>query len=90
MFIAPTFIRWWELDHSVTLDPIEIAKAFDTPLLQGSGSNAPLSELIRTMGPRELRLGDTETHTGTPMEMRELKLADPVEVTMPRAGVVYA
>jgi hypothetical protein len=29
--VLPTFIGWWELEGHVTLDPIEINKAFDAP-----------------------------------------------------------
>ncbi|KAF8847399.1 hypothetical protein BDZ45DRAFT_733624 [Acephala macrosclerotiorum] len=50
--VLPTFAGWWELGRSVLLGPLETAKAFDAPLLSGPGSNAPLHELVRTMGMR--------------------------------------
>jgi hypothetical protein len=31
LLVAPIFWGWWELGRSVTLNPIEIAKAFDAP-----------------------------------------------------------
>ncbi len=33
VLIAPTFFGWWALGRSVSLNPIETAKAFDAPLL---------------------------------------------------------
>ncbi|KAE9374925.1 hypothetical protein N431DRAFT_455641 [Stipitochalara longipes BDJ] len=89
MLIVPTFIGWRELGRTFTLDPIEIAKAFDTPLLRGPGSNAPLEKLGKTMGEQEVRLGKAESDTIPAIPRMQLKLANPVEVTMPRVGAVY-
>ncbi|KAH8799720.1 hypothetical protein F5884DRAFT_115560 [Xylogone sp. PMI_703] len=90
LLITPTFIGWWELGRRVTLNPIETAKAFDAPVLQGPGSNAPLSELVRTMGGRGLKLGVVDGYVPGSMVKKQLKIADPVEVARPRAGGAYA
>jgi hypothetical protein len=89
MLIVPTFIGWWELGRTVTLDPIEIAKAFDAPLLRGPGSNAPLEKLVKTMGGREVSLGEADSDAVSAVARKQLKLANPVEVAMPRAGAMY-
>ncbi|KAN0099206.1 hypothetical protein V8E51_012981 [Hyaloscypha variabilis] len=89
MLIVPTFIGWWELGRTVTLDPIEIAKAFDAPLLRGPGSNAPLEKLVKTMGGREVSLGEADSDAVSAVAKKQLKLANPVEVAMPRAGAMY-
>ncbi|KAH8822087.1 hypothetical protein F5884DRAFT_769927 [Xylogone sp. PMI_703] len=89
MLIVPTFIGWWELGRRMSLNPIETAKAFDAPLLQGPGSNAPLPQLVRSMGGRALKLGEVENFTAGSEVKRQLKLADPVEVLTARAGTVY-
>lgn len=81
--VLPTFRGWWELGRSVTLNPLELAKAFDAPLLNGPGSNAPLHELVRTMGMRNVRYGEVEGNR------RELKLANPQELVRPTPGTVY-
>ncbi|CZR51353.1 uncharacterized protein PAC_01228 [Phialocephala subalpina] len=86
--VLPTFAGWWELGRSVSLNPLETAKAFDAPLLNGPGSNAPLHELVRTMGMRNVRYGEVEgSANGLPR--RELKLADPQELVRPTSGTVY-
>ncbi|RFU25198.1 hypothetical protein B7463_g11149, partial [Scytalidium lignicola] len=90
ILIIPTFVGWWELGRTVTLNPIETAKAFDAPSLQGPGSNAPLSTLVRSMGGRGLKLGEVDGYTPGSVVKRHLKLANPIEVTRPRAGVAYA
>jgi len=89
MMIVPTFVGWWELGRNVSLDPIEIAKAFDAPLLKGPGSNAPLGKLVTTMGAREVKMGEAESDAYLAMLRKQLKLASPDEVMMPRAGAVY-
>ncbi|RDL40421.1 uncharacterized protein BP5553_00400 [Venustampulla echinocandica] len=90
VLITPMFIGWWELGRDVTLNPMETAKAFDAPLLRGPGSNAPLPELLKSMATRRVRFGEVESYAAGPMVSRQLKLADPVEVTTPRSGVAYA
>jgi hypothetical protein len=42
--ISATFYGWWQLGRTATLGPLEIAKAFDTPLLAQVGSNVNLSD----------------------------------------------
>jgi hypothetical protein len=80
LMIVPMFIGWWELGRHVTLNPIEIGKAFDAPLLQGPGSNASLEKLVKIMAARELRLGEAENHD---MSRKWMKIAKPVEVMTP-------
>jgi hypothetical protein len=38
LLMTPTFWGGWEIGSSVTLNPIEIAKAFDAPFFQGTES----------------------------------------------------
>jgi hypothetical protein len=42
--ISLTFHGWWQLGRSASLSPLEIAKAFDAPLLSQVGSNINLSD----------------------------------------------
>ncbi|PQE28098.1 hypothetical protein CJF32_00005849 [Rutstroemia sp. NJR-2017a WRK4] len=88
LFITPTYIGWSKLGRSVTLNPIETGKAFDAPLLRGPGSNAPLRKLMDSMSTKEVQMGEVEDYGPSPVH--RLKLADPVEVRNPRAGVVYS
>ncbi|PQE06655.1 hypothetical protein CJF31_00009801 [Rutstroemia sp. NJR-2017a BVV2] len=87
LFVTPTYIGWSKLGRSVTLNPIETGKAFDAPLLRGPGSNAPLRKLMAGMSAKEVQMGEVEDYGPSPVH--RLKLADPVEVRNPRAGVVY-
>ncbi|PYI14805.1 hypothetical protein BO99DRAFT_291356, partial [Aspergillus violaceofuscus CBS 115571] len=34
--VASTFYGWWKIGRPVTMSPIEIAKAFNAPVLRGS------------------------------------------------------
>lgn len=90
VLIMPIFIGWWDLGRRVTLNPIEIAKAFDAPLLRGPGTNEELSGLMTRYGANRLRLGEMEEVASGSVMRKWLKLADPIEVGKPRAGVVYA
>lgn len=93
LLIMPTFAGWWELGRSVTLSPLETAKAFDAPLLRGPGSNAPLTELVKAVGSREVRWAELERFGNTddrvPVATGRLVLADPAEVVRPRKGEIY-
>jgi hypothetical protein len=42
--ISITFYGWWQLGRTATFSPLEIAKAFDAPLLAQVGSNVNLSD----------------------------------------------
>lgn len=91
--IIPTFLGWWELGRSVTLNPVEMAKAFDAPLLSGPGSNAPLKELVRAAGEHRVKYGDVsvieEKINGLKMVRRQLMFRRADEVTTPKNGFVY-
>lgn len=87
--VLPSFIGWWELGRRVTLDPVEIAKAFDAPMFQGPGSNAPLWQLVRDYGQRSVRYGEVEGYGNGQMVKRQLKLVNPQEATRPTPGTVY-
>jgi hypothetical protein len=86
--VLPSFIGWWELGRKVSLDPVEIAKAFDAPMFQGPGSNAPLHQLVRDYGQRRVQYGEVEG-VGSGTMKRQLKLGNPHELTRPLAGTVY-
>jgi hypothetical protein len=41
---------WWQLEQSVTLSPIETARAFGAPALQTSKANATINDILREIG----------------------------------------
>ena len=89
LLIAPTFWGWWEIGRSVTLNPIEVAKAFDAPFFQGPGSNATEQQIVRNTGARQLRYGESEGYGSEGVLKRQLRLAEPHEVSKPTPGVMY-
>lgn len=89
ILVLPTFLGWWELGRTVTLNPLELAKAFDAPLLRGPGSNAPLHELVHTMGLRNVTYGEVDRYSDRQVTRRELKLGDPRELVRPTPGLIY-
>ena len=87
--VVPTFVGWWELGRHVTMDPIEIAKAFEAPLLQGPGSNAPTWQLVQDYGKSGIRYGEPVGYSDSRMMKRTLKLGNPHEVRRPTTGAIY-
>jgi hypothetical protein len=53
--ILPTYWGWWLLGPPVSLSPLEIAKAFDAPLLRGVDANGTSKELARAIGDVRVR-----------------------------------
>ncbi len=53
----PLYWRWWRLGRSVTLSPVEIAKAFGAPLLRGVNSNATAHEMAHAASALAVRYG---------------------------------
>jgi hypothetical protein len=57
ILIMPLFMGWWRVGRTVSLSPIEIAKAFRAPLLNGYGCNGSISSLLKEAGTREVKYG---------------------------------
>jgi len=51
------FAGYHRLGRKVTMSPIEIAKAFNAPTLQGQDSNATVSDLLQELQDRGVRYG---------------------------------
>jgi hypothetical protein len=98
--ISLTFYGWWELGRSVSLGPLDIAKAFDAPLLAQLGSNMDLAQ-TRNLGPvadvvvqygemLHERATTTQYVAGTGEHgRRRLVMGLVGDVQKPVAGVVY-
>jgi hypothetical protein len=50
-------LGWWKLGREVSLSPIEIAKAFAAPLLQGTNSNHSAKAILKDLGEDKLCYG---------------------------------
>ncbi|KAH7122819.1 hypothetical protein B0J11DRAFT_348368 [Dendryphion nanum] len=56
--IGITFWGWWEMGRLMTLNPLEIAKAFDSPLLKNVGSNVPAYSMASEVLKTRIRYGE--------------------------------
>ena len=57
--ILPVYYGWWRLGRSFSQSPVEIAKAFNAPLLADANSNDTAATMVRILGEREVRYGIT-------------------------------
>jgi hypothetical protein len=64
VFIAPTFYGWWRLGRSVSFSPIEIAKSFESPLLEACNSNSSGRDLAKKEGKVWIRYGEKQSQYG--------------------------
>lgn len=68
--IAPIFWGFWHLGRTVSLSPLEIAQAFDSPLFAGVGTNIRLEGLRKAVGSRKVRYGEVlvaQSHSASDM-----------------------
>ena len=52
------YVQWllvWTLGRDVSMSPLEVAKAFNAPLLAAEHSNAEVEELVKSVGARRVR-----------------------------------
>jgi hypothetical protein len=61
--ILPTYWGWWRLGRAVSLSPLEIAKAFDAPLMHVLDSNVTSGDLVRAVGGKRVRYGFATSST---------------------------
>jgi len=103
LFVIPTFNGFWELGRSVSLNPLEIAKAFNPDILEEIGSNASSKHLGKIAGTKEVKygevIGDTHGRAGygsgreqdeLRFRRRRLELAVPNRTKAPELGAVYS
>nr|KAK5436956.1 hypothetical protein LTR18_009321 [Exophiala xenobiotica] len=55
--VTLTFVGYSVLGRSVSMSPLEIAKAFNAPLLESADSNADVKSLMCVVGERSVRYG---------------------------------
>ena len=58
--VTPTFNGWWHLGRTVSMSPIEIAKAFDAPLLRYADPNGTASDLLEEVGASKIQYGTSQ------------------------------
>jgi hypothetical protein len=95
LVVVPTLHGFWELGRQPSLNPLEIAKAFNAEMLRDDGSNAKAARLTKKLGDRRVQYGelvddDLGIIGGQNFRRRRLELADPSRVIEPSNNVVYA
>ena len=53
--IIPSYWGWWRLGREVIMSPLEIARAFDAPMMQQADPNATGDDLKRELGGIKVR-----------------------------------
>lgn len=100
LVVIPTFHGFWELGRETSLNPLEIAKAFNADLLNSGGSNSSAHNLAREARNVDIQYGEVfddchstgfATGAGHETSIRgpRLGIANPNAVTVPRNRVVY-
>ncbi|OJD40615.1 uncharacterized protein BKCO1_1000600 [Diplodia corticola] len=65
--VLPLFIGWWALGRSATMSPLELAKAFQSPLTSDSTHN-DIDGLLGSVGAMEVRYGKIPQKNGDCVE----------------------
>jgi hypothetical protein len=104
LLVIPSLKGLWELGRNMSLSPLEIAKAFDAPMLRGPGSNLDKNTLSKIYGSKQVRYGEVIFEPGNEMKEgweprnledglglreRRLGLAGPDHVKPPGRDVLY-
>ena len=55
--VLPLFWGWWELGRSVSLNPLEIANAFNAPLLEHVDDNGDADSIVEAVGKERVMYG---------------------------------
>jgi hypothetical protein len=58
LVVIPTFHGFWDLGRKISLNPLEIAKAFNAAILCDQGSNASASTLDKHAKSKEIKYGE--------------------------------
>jgi len=101
IFVSTTFHGYWELGRDVSMSPLEIAKAFNAPLLAMEDSNNNNKGLVNSLGHKAVRYGvisepiehaslsgmkDNSTIKQSGLKSAFLGIAERDAVQAPRAG----
>lgn len=94
LFVIPTFYGFWELGRPVSLSPLEIAKAFNAPLLTDVHGNRHAQNMLSDVAGMKVRYGDAGSVTlatthGGDGDLRKLEIGPVTHVRPPAKGARY-
>lgn len=77
--VLPTFYGFWELGREVSMSPLEIANAFEAPLLRKTDSNMTAEEIVECSGNMVVQYGSIDNGTATRRRLgfREKEMVSP-------------
>lgn len=70
LVIVPMFWGWWKLGRKISLNPIEVAEAFDAPLLRKDTGHTDVDALIEQVGDRPVVFKPIEHVVRTDQEVK--------------------
>lgn len=77
VLVAGTHHQWWLVGRSVSLSPLEIAKAFDAPLLAVPGtSNTDVKAMLDVVGKMQVKYGGV-LQSGAAGLRRDVRRSEP-------------
>jgi hypothetical protein len=88
VLVFPTFLGWWQLGRKMSFSPIEIAKAFNAPLLAEFRSNSEMKKILKEAGGLDVVYGEV-VMPGSEGGKKSLQMANPEFVIRPRAKFAY-
>lgn len=91
ILVTCTYRGWWQLGRKMTLSPIEIARAYNAPLLRGNGTsaNADVEILLENIGGTQVRYGEVVNDTAG-AQRGNLGFGFFEDVQRPEMGGVYS
>ena len=95
--VMPTLWGWWEDGREVSLSPLEVAKAFDAPLLASADCNATSAQLLRQVGGKGVRYGAVDraaletglTDMASHLRWRKLVICEASLASKPGVGTTF-
>lgn len=93
--VAATFYGWWELGRDMSMSPLEIAKAFDAPLLRKVGSNVSFNQMDGTALTVQIRYGQGPKDGGPGTGYKEIQAGREISLGLredaerPQSGQYY-
>ena len=82
--VVPVFNGFWLLERNTSLSPLELAKAFGSPILDRANSNMSSEEIVKSVGSTSVRYGLVSA-----LNHRRLQFDKAEAVARPSAGHVY-